>query len=99
MIELVYKFDEKSYCRCLKSESIAKVQFKFLESTNILCINCMCGVITSYLDNISLIIYFVFVVRENSLLGLTNLVFVNILRHRITQLTVTAISEQICILQ
>ena len=36
MIELVYKFDEKSYRRCLKSESIAKVRFKFLESTNIM---------------------------------------------------------------
>ena len=28
MVELVYKFDEKSYCECLKSESIAKARFR-----------------------------------------------------------------------
>ena len=28
VVELVYKFDEKSYCVSLKSESIAKVRFK-----------------------------------------------------------------------
>ena len=30
--ELVYKFDEKSYCECLKGEWIAKVQFKYFFS-------------------------------------------------------------------
>ena len=25
VVEVVYKFDEKSYCECLKGESIAKV--------------------------------------------------------------------------
>ena len=29
MVELVYKFDEKSYHECLKDESIAKVRFNF----------------------------------------------------------------------
>ena len=29
MVELVYKFDEKSYCECLKGESISKVCFKY----------------------------------------------------------------------
>ena len=29
VVELVYKLDEKSYCECLKSESIAKVRFIF----------------------------------------------------------------------
>ena len=30
MVELVYIFDEKSYCECLKKgESIAQVQFKY----------------------------------------------------------------------
>ena len=28
-VELVYKFDEKSYCECLKGESISKVRFKY----------------------------------------------------------------------
>ena len=28
MVELVYKFDEKSYCQCLKGEAIAKVRLK-----------------------------------------------------------------------
>ena len=28
VVELVYKFDEKSYCKCLKGESISKVRFK-----------------------------------------------------------------------
>ena len=28
----VYKLDEKSYCECLQSESIAKVQFKYFFS-------------------------------------------------------------------
>ena len=30
VVELVYKFDEKSYCKCFKGESIAKVRFNFL---------------------------------------------------------------------
>ena len=29
VVELVNKFVEKSYCDCLKSESIAKVRFKY----------------------------------------------------------------------
>ena len=30
VVELIYKFDEKSYRECLKSESIVKVRFKFM---------------------------------------------------------------------
>ena len=29
VVELVYKFDEKSYCECLNGESISKVRFKY----------------------------------------------------------------------
>ena len=32
MVELVYKFDEKSYCECLKGESISKVRFKYFSN-------------------------------------------------------------------
>ena len=36
VIELVYKFDKKSYHKCLKGESISKVRFNFFLSTYIL---------------------------------------------------------------
>ena len=36
VVELVYKFDEKSCCECLKGESIAEVQFNFFWSSNIM---------------------------------------------------------------
>ena len=29
VVELVYKSDEKSFCECLKGESIAKVRFRY----------------------------------------------------------------------
>ena len=36
MVEIVYKFNEKSYRECLKGESIAIYNSNFLWSTNIL---------------------------------------------------------------
>ena len=59
VVELVYKFDEKSYRECLKGESIAKVRFNFFcpqiylythiyiwtpTPITLPCLRCACGV-------------------------------------------------------